>query len=572
MSAISHLQSKGYHNFSIEKPTQYLDKRLLIEQSSEGLKVSVQDQKSGKIYQIERHMIDGLPKTDLIPKEFFDCFYARVSTLVPEGHKVCFSGRLRGGMMRGSHLDIDSVIAGVEKSNKQTRKAHHKECVLIIGDTGVGKSTLANAMVKGPKALVIKEKKEQGRFGEYTTTYIDTKEPIVERDGTVIFGIGHGKAQSMTQHPEIFIDRDIAYCDCPGFGDTSGENRDLVNCVGIKDILNNAKNVRILLALSATQILETAGRGQAVRNAVSTLNTIFSNHNFSMYVNSIVPVVLRSPIGTPVVNIRQALFESMQKENFEQIGEQLARNLVVVDPLERCQSGELTLDQFRKACLKAQPLMGIDFGDPLTAESITRLSAIFTEISSSIKDFSDKGSFEEAEVELEKLSRLNEYKFPLVCNFFEASKTYIQTRREVLQRNLDIESIEKQISILNQRYAECVSEIQEIHKNITDETEKKVDSESGFWNGVGRGVMRTCGVVNYVNPVSYAMEGAISLATQENHMMMTKAHNLPEWQYQKSGREILSLNSKKQSLETEMSKITASIKAFEDRKSALKSL
>jgi hypothetical protein len=56
---------------------------------------------------------------------------------------------------------------------------------------------------------------------------------------------------SMTQYPEIYVDKnDIAYCDCPGFGDTTGSGKDIINVISIKRLLENAKGIKILLALA----------------------------------------------------------------------------------------------------------------------------------------------------------------------------------------------------------------------------------------------------------------------------------------------------------------------------------
>merc|ERR1711915_240040 len=83
---------KTPYDFSIEKPTQSISRNLLIEQSNEGLKVSVQE--FSKTYQIQRCFIGGLPKLDLVPKDFFDSCYATISN---SGSNVHFHLRMKGG-------------------------------------------------------------------------------------------------------------------------------------------------------------------------------------------------------------------------------------------------------------------------------------------------------------------------------------------------------------------------------------------------------------------------------------------------------------------------------------------
>jgi hypothetical protein len=96
MSTITCIQSREIYNFSIEKPTQSLDKKLIIRQTNEGLTISVQ--KSNKMYQIDKGAIQGLPKTELIPQEFFKACHASV---VDQGtdSKIYFTPSLKGGMI-----------------------------------------------------------------------------------------------------------------------------------------------------------------------------------------------------------------------------------------------------------------------------------------------------------------------------------------------------------------------------------------------------------------------------------------------------------------------------------------
>jgi hypothetical protein len=478
-------------------------------------------------------------------------------------------GRLLGGMMESS-VNIDFITNGIDKSNIQTKKAHGKDCILLIGDTGVGKSTLANAIVKGPKSLKLINIEVQGEFGSYMDATIDTDNPIKEQDGSTIFKIGHGKAKSQTQHPEIFVDNNAAYCDCPGFGDTSGSNRDIVNCVGIKDILDNAKSVRIMIALSALQILDSSGRGQSIRNAVSTLNSIFAEKDFTRYMNSITPVILRCPPGVPVQKLQQSLFESLQNESLSSVAKELARKLIMVDPLERKQcQGELDLTSFKKVCNSGIGLESKNFGNPLTPESMLKINSIFDETRSSIKDYADKGKFNEAEKQLEVLKKLKDKKVPLVSEFYSASYEYVSARKQFVENKSSLEDLTKtrktlysKLETTNADIAKCTEEI----KN----TEKIIKESGGFFNSLGRGFTRVCAVVNYVNPVAYAIDGVRSAVDQENHMMETTLHGMPKFEGEKAEEKLAILQDHLEKLQKQSNSLNSQIKASMDAEEVIR--
>ncbi|WP_316357264.1 hypothetical protein [Candidatus Neptunichlamydia sp. REUL1] len=81
--------------YSFSMPSQSPEKTVLIDQSVGGLRVSIQTS-SGTEQQIPRYMLQGLPKVDKVPQEFFMQCHATVSD-----HSVRFNGRLLGGTLPG---------------------------------------------------------------------------------------------------------------------------------------------------------------------------------------------------------------------------------------------------------------------------------------------------------------------------------------------------------------------------------------------------------------------------------------------------------------------------------------
>jgi len=98
----------------MEKPTQSLDKKLLLEQTEQGLKVSFKD-REGNVHSIEKHMIEGLPKLDRVPREFFEVSRARL-VATEEVSKVYFTGSLKGGFFPEFGATLYAVLTSTEVS------------------------------------------------------------------------------------------------------------------------------------------------------------------------------------------------------------------------------------------------------------------------------------------------------------------------------------------------------------------------------------------------------------------------------------------------------------------------
>lgn len=88
---MSEISNVNRYNFYMEVPTQSIEKKVVIQQTKESLKISLLEKKS--TFEFEKHMINGLPNINLIPREFFDCCSVKVM-----GESIYFVPRILGGM------------------------------------------------------------------------------------------------------------------------------------------------------------------------------------------------------------------------------------------------------------------------------------------------------------------------------------------------------------------------------------------------------------------------------------------------------------------------------------------
>ncbi len=304
--------------------------------------------------------------------------------------------------VRSSESAEDIIIRDIIASKQHTDKAKGKDIVILIGDTGIGKSTLANALVYGVEsleAIPIYEKEEGEQF--LAATIIQPKvqmdgadgKPVL-REGTEGFVVGHSLNQSQTSYPLIELSRDgdnIAFADCPGYGDSKGKGADLVNCVAINNMLKNSNSVRILVAVSDQVISGSATRGSAVKNIVETLSNIFGVSNLQDQMASVIPIVTQVPInkGYPEdkskVSVKSAFRKSLPQEDYlRPIGDALTEKLQVVDCMDRDIRGATKIASLKEQLRSLPTVESRNLSSALTPSAQSRIRDIERKITMTI--------------------------------------------------------------------------------------------------------------------------------------------------------------------------------------------
>ena len=233
-------------------------------------------------------------------------------------------------------MDLDEFHKQMQTTSKQIKKAAGMHCIMVIGETGIGKSTILTAMIKGMSSL--HAKKERGAIH-----LVSEGDPITDDHGNEIFVIGHDRGKSQTDVPGVYRDakRKVAICDCPGFKDTRGKTFEIANAINISGIITVAKSVTIVAAFPYASIASAEGRGDVLRELLQSLRSIFAVKDEDLSgLEAVIPLVLKTPkldeSGDQVTieHLREMFLSLLSSNSDDKMAcETLAKNLVATSAM-----------------------------------------------------------------------------------------------------------------------------------------------------------------------------------------------------------------------------------------------
>lgn len=174
-------------------------------------------------------------------------------------------GELSALEMRDTASIAERVKEEFSKNAVLLNAAKDQHIVAFLGNTGAGKSTLINFLAG--KEIIVSEDGE-----DYVLAHPEDKTAMV---------IGTG-GNSETLYPK-FIDVDgLRFFDLPGFNDTDGTERNLVNAAFARKILMDAASVRLVVVAGQDQF--TADRSASVKQMFQAIKQLFvlGSHDASL--------------------------------------------------------------------------------------------------------------------------------------------------------------------------------------------------------------------------------------------------------------------------------------------------
>lgn len=273
-----------------------------------------------------------------------------------------------------------------------------KKIVLLIGSSGVGKSTAANfycgcEMLQVSKTL----------FGEDPLVEDSPPQTIIAKNARARIG---QTTESETFYPEIIesldtrSDSNFDYCDCPGGGDSRGTAVNYCNAFSIVDIIKRAKAIQATLLFCDFQDIGAA-RLDKLSKDVKYLQMLLKTFNPHYHKDNLKFVITKHPRGRINLDMVAAKIEAalrllMRNNAHDQalvnfcnamLEHRMHTKIILCDPLapEQREEAIRTIRNCTPINVEAERNT-LTFGYPLDADSMSRVMVMRNAIAASTQE------------------------------------------------------------------------------------------------------------------------------------------------------------------------------------------
>lgn len=173
------------------------------------------------------------------------------------------------------HFDVNLVVQNIELGAPVINQVEGRDCVLIVGKTGTGKSTLIQALA-GKKFV---------EHEHISSLEMNVSKKVYEAiDPLPGFQIGHER-MSKTSTIECYDPSSdgmstvegsgLVFLDSPGFEDTRGHEIDIATSALLSQVAGHCKSLKFVIMISYVSLLED--RGNAMRSVLRLIRNFTRN-------------------------------------------------------------------------------------------------------------------------------------------------------------------------------------------------------------------------------------------------------------------------------------------------------
>jgi energy-coupling factor transporter ATP-binding protein EcfA2 len=293
------------------------------------------------------------------------------------------------GCILSESESIELLTSCVATGVKHAEQVKDKEAVIVIGDTGAGKSTFINYLL----GCTMVEKAHEDAFENVVAV-----QPVSEGGSCdEVMPIGHeGKSKTyMPQVAPVPEGSSLLYCDCPGFLDNRGAEINIVNAVNIKHVLQAAKCVKVVVLIDYQTI--RASRGHGLKETMKLCTQLFgSDAALEKFQDAVMLGVTRAPENISLEDLGRLLLRA----DASPIMQTLSKHVFLYDPLNRGGADFCSRDQCvsQLVDLKGIPQVASSsmFQTVLTADDEQKLIDIVEKQSETLQEKLDGEAYAEA--------------------------------------------------------------------------------------------------------------------------------------------------------------------------------
>lgn len=208
---------------------------------------------------------------------------------------------------------LTKLISQISEGNDRI-SGNEKQAILLLGNTGAGKSTLAH-MLAGRKLQAMYDD-ETGKF------VVDAVEALAD------IKIGHGKVSETTIPNKCVVGNTVIW-DCPGFNDTDIV-QEIANAFFIKKLYTQHPKMKFVLVVTESDI--SSNRGTSFAKLVEQFCSGFAD--ISMVENAVALVVTHASPGKKPIHLAKEINNILEQNanlasNVKQMMGYLQKNLQV---------------------------------------------------------------------------------------------------------------------------------------------------------------------------------------------------------------------------------------------------
>ena len=298
---------------------------------------------------------------------------------------------------------IECLDTCIQYGAAEAAKAEGRDLLMVIGNTGAGKSTMVN-FIAGCTMERVTRKKAGLTGGNLKQKIVRTAADSARKE---VMKIGHSN-QSQTFTPDVAHDNatGFTFCDCPGFLDNRGPEINIANAVNIKQTIGMALSVRVIVLINYHSLV--ADRGRGIKELIHILRDLFggSADLLVKHAPALLVGVSQAPKMDDDGDLREMdefmdiiMDKSGLSEEQEKLIDALGANVFVSHPVEGMGNASwLTRPQLIECINTLDPITDPSniFSTVLTAEDEQALHDIAGKMQTRIDSFMDERAYKEA--------------------------------------------------------------------------------------------------------------------------------------------------------------------------------